>query len=152
LDRIPLAVMARTSTYLNFPRSTEEAFAFYKSVFQTEYTGPIHRFDSVPPNPEQPLADADKNLVMHVELPILGGHVLMGTDAPESMGFNCKPGTNIYINLEPDTREEADRLFNALSEEGKVETPIQNMFWGAYFGSLTDRFGVQWMINCAAPA
>ena len=152
MDRIPLAVMARTSTYLNFPRSTEEAFAFYKSVFQTEYTGPIHRFDSVPPNPEQPLADADKNLVMHVELPILGGHVLMGTDAPESMGFNCKPGTNIYINLEPDTREEADRLFNALSEGGKVETPIQNMFWGAYFGSLTDRFGVQWMINCAAPA
>ena len=144
--------MARTSTYLNFPRSTEAAFAFYKTVFQTEYTGPIHRFDSVPPNPEQPLADADKYLVMHVELPILGGHILMGTDAPESMGFNCKPGTNIYINLEPDTREEADRLFSALSEGGEVEMPLQDMFWGAYFGSLTDRFGVQWMVNCAAPA
>jgi PhnB protein len=144
--------MARTSTYLNFPRSTEEAFAFYKSIFQTDYLGPIHRFDSVPPNPEQPLADADKNLVMHVELPILGGHVLMGTDAPESMGFNCKPGNNVYINLEPDTREEADRLFNALSDGGKVEMPMQDMFWGAYFGSLTDRFGVQWMVNCAAPA
>jgi PhnB protein len=144
--------MARTSTYLNFPRSTEAAFSFYKSVFQTEYAGPIHRFDSVPPNPEQPLAVADRNLVMHVELPILGGHILLGTDAPESMGFNCKPGTNIYINLEPDTREEADRLFNALSEGGKVEMPMQDMFWGAYFGSLTDRFGIQWMVNCATPA
>ena len=144
--------MARTSTYLNFPRSTEEAFAFYKAVFRTDYLGPIHRFDSVPQNPEQPLADEDRNLVMHVELPILGGHVLMGTDAPESMGFNCKPGNNIYINLEPDTREEADRLFNALSDGGKVEMAMQDMFWGAYFGSLTDRFGIQWMVNCAAPA
>ena len=144
--------MARTSTYLNFSRDTEEAFAFYKSVFQTDYLGPIHRLDSVPPNPGQPLADEDKNLVMHVELPILGGHVLMGTDAPESMGFNCKPGNNIHINLEPDTREEADRLFTALAEGGKVEMPLQDMFWGAYFGSLTDRFGVRWMVNCAAPA
>ena len=144
--------MARTSTYLNFSRDTEEAFAFYKSVFQTDYLGPIHRFDSVPPNPGQPLADEDKNLVMHVELPILGGHVLMGTDAPESMGFNCKPGNNIHINLEPDTREEADRLFTALAEGGKVEMPLQDMFWGAYFGSLTDRFRVRWMVNCAAPA
>ena len=144
--------MARTSTYLNFPRSTEAAFAFYKTVFRSEYAGPIHRFDSVPPNPEQPLADADKNLVMHVELPILGGHILMGTDAPESMGFNCKPGTNIYINLEPDTREEADRLFSALSEGGKVEMALTDMFWGDYFGSLADKYGVLWMINCTAKA
>ncbi|MCW1885378.1 VOC family protein [Luteolibacter flavescens] len=143
--------MARTSTYLNFPRNTEEAFRFYQSVFQTEL-GEIHRMGSVPPNPEQPLAEEDKDLVLHVELPILGGHVLMGTDAPESMGFNCKPGTNVYLNLEPDTREEADRLFSALTEGGKVEMPLQDMFWGAYFGSLTDRFGVQWMVNCATPA
>ena len=105
----------------------------------------------MPPAPGQPpLAEADRNLVMHVALQILGGHVLMGTDAPESMGFKLAPGNNVYINLEPDTRAETERLFNALAAGGKVETPLQDMFWGAYFGSLTDRFGVQWMFNCHA--
>ena len=141
--------MARVSTYLNFARSTEEAFNFYKSVFGTEFSGPINRFKDAPPQPGQPpLAEADKNLVMHVALPILGGHVLMGTDAPESMGFSVKSGNNVYINLEPDTRGETDRLFKALAEGGKVEMPLQEMFWGDYFGSLTDRFGINWMFNC----
>jgi PhnB protein len=76
---------------------------------------------------------------------------LMGTDAPESMGFKVTPGNNTYINLEPDTRAEAERLFNALAEQGQVQMPLQDMFWGAYFGSLTDRFGIQWMVNCANP-
>jgi len=141
--------MARVSTYLNFRRSTEEAFLFYKSVFGTEFLAPIARFNDIPPSPDQsPLAEADKNLVMHVALPILGGHVLMGTDAPESMGFKVTPGNNVYINLEPDTRAETDRLFAALSPGGNVEMPLQEMFWGAYFGSLVDRFGVRWMLNC----
>jgi len=141
--------MSRVSTYLNFPRSTEAAFIFYKSVFGGEFNGPIHRFSEVPATPGQPpMPEADKNLVMHVELPLLGGHVLMGTDAPESMGFTVRHGNNIYINLEPDTRAEADRLFQALSVNGKIEMAMQEMFWGAYFGSLTDQFGVQWMINC----
>jgi len=141
--------MARVSTYLNFPRATEEAFLFYRSVFRTDFSRPIARFKDVPPNPEQPpLPAADLELVMHVELPILGGHVLMGTDAPESMGFSVKAGNNVYLNLEPDTRAETDRLFDALSVGGKVEMPLQEMFWGGYFGSLVDRFGVQWMFNC----
>ena len=142
--------MARVSTYLNFPRSTEQAFVFYRSVFGGDFLGPIQRLGDVPPAPGQPpMAEADRNLVMHVELPILGGHVLMGTDAPESMGFSVKQGNNVYINLEPDTRAETDRLFNALSAGGKVEMPLQEMFWGGYFGSLTDRFGIRWMFNCA---
>ncbi len=94
------------------------------------------------------MAEDDRNLVMHVELPILAGHVLMGTDAPESMGFTVTPGNNMYINLEPDTRAETDRLFNALAAGGKIEMPLQEMFWGGYFGSLDDRFGVRWMFNC----
>lgn len=143
--------MARVSTYLNFPRHTEAAFLFYKSVFGGEFSGPVHRFADIPLQPGQPpLAEADRQLVMHVELPILAGHVLMGTDAPESMGFKCAPGNNVHINLEPDTRAEADRLFNALSAGGKVEMPMQDMFWGAYFGSFTDKFGVHWMVNCMA--
>lgn len=144
--------MARVSTYLNFPRNTEEAFAFYKTVFKTEYVCPIARFGDIPASPDcPPPTEADKNLVMHIALPTLGDHVLMGTDAPESMGFKCTPGNNVYINLEPDTREEADRLFTALSAGGKIEMPIQDMFWGAYFGSFSDKFGVQWMINCMQP-
>jgi len=143
--------MARVSTYLNFPRSTEEAFLFYKSVFRTEFSAPMARFKDMPPSPGQPpLPEADKNLVMHVELPILGGHSLMGTDAPDSMGFKLNPGNNVYINLEPDTRAETERLFKALADGGKIEMPLQDMFWGAYFGSLADRFGIRWMFNCTS--
>lgn len=145
--------MARVSTYLNFPRSTEQAFTFYRSVFGGDFDGPVHRFSDMPAAPDQPeLPEADRSLVMHVALPILAGHVLMGTDAPESMGFSVKPGNNVYINLEPDTRAETERLFTALAIDGKVEMPLQDMFWGAYFGSLVDQFGVQWMFNCTEKA
>jgi PhnB protein len=143
--------MPRVSTYLNFPRSTEQAFLFYKTVFGTEFIGPIRRFRDIPAHPDQPpLAEADKDLVMHAELPILGGHVLMGTDAPESMGFTVTHGNNIHLNLEPDTRAETERLFQALSAGGKAEMPLQEMFWGGYFGTVTDKFGVRWMFNCAS--
>jgi PhnB protein len=142
--------MASVSTYLNFARNTEEAFRFYKSVFGTEFVdNKINRFGDMPAQPGAPtLPDADKSLVSHVALPILGGHVLMGTDAPESMGFKLKPGNNMYIMLEPDTRADTDRLFKALGEGGTVEMPLQEMFWGDYYGSLKDRFGAQWMFNC----
>jgi PhnB protein len=143
--------MARTSTYLNFARSTEEAFNFYKSVFGTEFVGEIARFRDVPPQEGQPpMSEDDKQLVMNVQLPILGGHLLMGTDAPESMGFQLNQGNNVYICLDPDTRAEADALFAALSDGGNVEMSLQEMFWGDYFGSLVDKFGVSWMINCTS--
>ena len=143
--------MARVSTYLNFPRSTEEAFLFYKSVFRSEFVKPIMRFRDMPAHPDHPpLAEADKNLVMHMELPILGGHLLMGTDAPESMGFTVTSGNNMFLNLEPDNRTETDRLFKALADGGKVDMPLQEMFWGDYFGSLVDKFGTHWMFNCTS--
>lgn len=141
--------MARVTTYLNFPRSTEAAFAFYKSVFGSDYAAPIVRFKDIPAQPGQPpLNEADRNLVMHVALPILAGHMLMGTDAPDSMGFSLTAGNNVFINLEPDSRGETDRLFQALAVGGKVETPLDEMFWGGYFGNLIDRFGIHWMFNC----
>lgn len=142
--------MAKVSTYLNFTNQTEEAFNFYQSVFGGEFTGGIMRFGDIPATAGvPPMTDADKNLVMHVVLPILGGHQLMGTDAPESMGFRVTAGNNVYINLEPDTREETKRLFAALSDGGKVESDLQEMFWGDFYGSCKDKFGVQWMFNCA---
>lgn len=143
--------MARVSTYLNFSRNTEEAFNFYRSVFGGDFNGPIARFGDMPPQDGMPpLAEQDKNLVMHMELPITGGHVLMGTDAPESFGFTVNFGNNVHLNLEPDTRAETKRLFDALSAGGKVTMELQDMFWGAYYGSCTDKFGVQWMFNCNA--
>ena len=145
--------MARVSTYLNFPRTTEKAFEFYRSVFGTQFDGPISRMGEAPPTPGQPpLSEADQNLVLHVALPILAGHVLMGTDAPESMGFTVSHGNAVSINLEPDTRAETKKLFDALAQGGKGEMPLQDMFWGALFGSLVDRFGVRWMFNCNNPS
>ena len=145
--------MASVSTYLNFSRNTEEAFNFYKTVFGGEFLGNgIMRFKDIPPDPENPpCAEADKNLVMHVELKILGSHSLMGTDAPESMGFKLSFGNNVYINLQPDTRVETKSLFDQLSAGGKIDMELADMFWGDYFGSCTDKYGVQWMFNCNEP-
>jgi PhnB protein len=144
--------MARVSTYLNFPRNTEEAFNFYKSVFGGEFSGGgIARFSDIPPvEGTPPLSESDKNLVMHIELPILGGHVLMGTDAPESMGFTVVPGNNVCLTLQPDSREETKRLFDALSAGGAVLQELQDMFWGDYYGSCRDKYGINWMFNCSA--
>jgi len=146
--------MARVSTYLNFVRNTEEAFNFYKSVFGGEFFGgKIMRFGDMPPQDgAPPMAEGDKNLVIHVALPITGGHMLMGTDAPETMGFKVNFGNNVHINLQTDTRAETQKLFKALSAGGVVSMDLQDMFWGDYFGSCTDKFGVQWMFNCQEKA
>lgn len=140
---------ARTSTYLNFSNRTEEAFTFYKSVFKTEFVGgKVQRFGDFPPQEGMPpSSDADKKLVLHIELPLLGGHILMGTDAPESFGFKVVQGNAFHIQLEPDSKAEADRLFEGLSEGGNITMPLADMFWGAYYGSCTDKYGVNWMIN-----
>lgn len=143
--------MGSTATYLNFNRTTEAAFNFYKSAFGTEFVRDVVRMGDVPPSVGQPeMSDEDKQLVMNVQLPILGGHLLMGTDILESMGMSFTQGNNTYICLQPDTRAESDRLFDALSEGGTVEMPLMEMFWGDYFGSWIDKFGVQWMINCTS--
>ena len=140
--------MARVTTYLNFPGNTEEAFTFYKNVFKSEFINGIQRFGDLPVDPNHPrVAEEVKKMVLHIELPILGGHILMGTDAPKEMGFTLRNGNNMHIQLEPESREEAKRLFDELSEDGVVEMPIQDMFWGAYYGSFQDKFGINWMIN-----
>ena len=145
--------MASVSTYLNFSRNTEEAFNYYKSIFGGEFFGNgLMRYGDVPESACGPMAEEDKNLVMHVELRILGSHSLMGTDAPESMGMKLTFGNNSYINLQPDTRVETKELFDKLSAGGSVDMELQDMFWGDYFGSCKDKFGVQWMFNCGEKA
>lgn len=139
---------ASVSTYVNFPGNTEEVFNFYRSVFKTDFVNGIQRFGDIPADPSQPpVAENVKKMVLHVALPILGGHILMGTDAPKEMGFSIVQGNNMHINLEPESREEAKRIFDELSAGGKIEMPIQDMFWGAFYGSFTDKFGINWMVN-----
>lgn len=142
--------MSRVSTYLNFSNNTEKAFNFYKTVFGGEFSGMgVQRFGDFPaPEGAPAMGEEDKKLILHIELPILGGHILMGTDAPESMGFTLNFGNNMHIMLEPDTRAETKKLYEALSAGGQITMELQDMFWGAYYGSVTDQFGVQWMFNC----
>jgi PhnB protein len=140
--------MSKVSIYLNFQGNAEEAFNFYKSVFKTEFVGPINRMSEIPAQPGMPqLPEKEKNAVMHVALPILGGTLLQGTDMLESMGHKLKIGNNTTICLEPDSKEETDRLFNALSAGGSDAMPLQDMFWGAYWGTCLDKYGIRWMFN-----
>ena len=141
---------ARVCTYLNFPGNTEEAFLFYRSVFKTEFSGKgLQRFGDIPADAgHPPVAEAIKKMILHVELPILGGHILMATDAPKEMGMTLTQGNNMHICLEPETKAETKKLFDALSEGGNIVMPLADMFFGAYFGECTDRFGINWMFNC----
>jgi len=140
--------MSRVSTYLNFEGDTEEAFTFYAGVFGTEFSVPIMRMGDMPPPPGAPaIPEHELDKVMHVELPILAGHVLMGTDMLESMGHQLRIGNNTTVNLEPDTRAETERLFAALSEGGTETFGLEPMPWGSLWGVTLDRFGVRWMFN-----
>jgi PhnB protein len=141
--------MPRVSTYLNFMGNAEEAFNFYRSVFGTEFLGPTMRIGDMPAGPDvAALSDAEKDMIMHIELPILGGHVLMATDMLESQGHQLRLGNNITVNLELEDRAETDRLFGLLSAGGSDQFGLNDMPWGAYWGTCADRYGVRWMFNC----
>jgi PhnB protein len=141
--------MATLNPYLNFNGNTEEAFNFYKSVFGGEFSSLV-RFKDVPMEAGK-VPKSDLNKIMNIALPIGKGSVLMATDALESMGQKLKPGNNFHITINTDSKEEADKLFNGLSDGGKVMVPISDAFWGAYFGMFTDKFGTQWMVSYAKP-
>lgn len=138
--------MIKLNPYLNFMGKTEEAFIFYKSVFGGEFTY-LQRFRDVPNLPEKDkMNESDLDKIMHISLAI-GEDTLMATDALESMGQTVVFGNNITLSLTPSSREEADRLFNSLQKGGNVGMPMMDMFWGAYFGMVDDKFGIKWMIN-----
>ena len=134
--------MIKLNPYLNFDGNCEEAFNHYKKVFGGEFSY-FSRMSDVE-NEEFP--EEDKNLIMHVSLPI-GNDILMGSDVATDIKPMFKQGNNNYISLTPSSREEADRLFNELSAGGEEEMPMEEMFWGDYFGSFRDKFGIYWMIN-----
>jgi uncharacterized glyoxalase superfamily protein PhnB len=118
-------------------------------VFQTTFIGKgIERFGDIPTGDGYPpIANAVKKMVLHLELPINGGHILMGTDDPGEMGFTPTRGIHMHICVEPGAREEAQRIFDALAAGGTVIMPLQDMFFGSFFGQLSDKFGINWMLN-----
>ena len=134
----------KTHPYLNFDGKAEEAFDFYRTVFGGEFTTKMRMADG--PGSEK-LAEEDRDRIMHISLPIDEGTVLMASDIMPSMGQKLTEGNNMYIMLAPDSREEAKRLFDQLSKGGEVEMPLEDQFWGDYFGSFTDKFGIRWMVD-----
>jgi len=136
--------MAKMNPYLNFDGKAEDAFNFYKSVFGGEFSA-LHKMGGNPGS--ENLSDDEKNRIMHIALPIDSNTVLMASDTLPSMGHVLNHGNNVQLSLHPESREEADRLFNGLSEGGKVDMPLQDTFWGAYFGNFQDKYGINWMVN-----
>ena len=136
--------MVQINPYINFNGNAEEAFNFYKSVFGGEFTK-IMRFKDLS-NPEFPVAENEANKIMHIELPI-GKNILMANDVPESMGRTNENENRSKISISAESKEEADRLFNGLSEAGKIEMPIANSLWGTYFGMFRDKYGIEWVVD-----
>lgn len=135
--------MTVINPYLNFADNCEEAFNFYKSVFGGEFRA-VMRFKDVPA--EYQMSESENQKIMHVALPIGQGTILMGSDTPAAMGTLTR-GDNYSIAISTDSEAEATRLFNELSAGGQVTMPLDKAFWGDYFGMLTDKFGIQWMVS-----
>ena len=130
--------------YLNFPGTAEEAMRFYAQALGGTLSE-IHYFGTMPGADQLP-AGAQR-LVMHVALELPNGFGLMASDRMEGMGPPYVVGTSITVSLHPSSRAEADQVFVALSEGGQVTMPLGDQFWGDYYGTFTDRFGVPWMVN-----
>ncbi|PXX29869.1 VOC family protein [Arenibacter sp. ARW7G5Y1] len=130
--------------YLNFAGQAEEAFNFYKSVFGGEFLANM-KMSEIPESDK--LSEQEQNLTMHISLQIAKDTVLMASDIMPSAGQVLQAGSQTYIMLTTESREEADRLFKGLSKGGNVEMDMDDMFWGDYFGSFVDKFGIRWMIS-----
>ena len=136
--------MALINPYINFNGNAEEAFTFYKSVFGGEFTK-VMRFKDLA-NSKFPVSEKEKNKIMHIALPI-GQNILMANDIPESMGTVNENENRSKISISAESREEADKLFNGLSEDGQVEFPMSESPWGSYFGMFRDKYGIEWMVD-----
>ncbi len=139
--------MTKVNAYMTFNGDCEEAFSFYKSVFGGEFLY-IGRYKDVPPTDRQTFRLENDEKIMHVSLPISKETILMGCDSTEAYGQGTIFRNNISLTISLDNKEEADRLFNELSVGGQIKMSMSQTFWGAYFGMFTDRFGINWLINC----
>ena len=134
----------KLNPYLSLNGNCETAFKFYERVFG----GKIVMMMTFAGSPMANQAPPDwGGKIMHARLD-LGSETLMGSDAPPER-YHTPQGTMISVSIEKP--EDADRIFQALAENGTVQMPIQKTFWAQRFGMLTDRFGTPWMINCEEP-
>lgn len=138
--------MTQLNPYLTFNGNCEEAFNYYQSMFGNEFTQ-IMRFKDVPPGNGPEIEEKYLNRIMHIGLPINEHTILMGSDANPAMGNEVPSGKNIILSIQAESREQADKFFQALAEGGQVEMPISDMFWGDYFGMVEDKFGISWMVS-----
>jgi PhnB protein len=139
--------MTTVNVYLTFKGNCMEAFEFYKSVFGGEFTY-VGKFGEMPPQEGvPPVPESEKDKIMHISLPISNETVLMGSDNSDAFGRVTLVGNNFSVSINTDSKEEADRLFNGLSNGGKVTMPMNQTFWGAYFGMFKDKFDINWMVN-----
>lgn len=138
--------MATVNPYIIYKDKCEEAFQLYKSIFGGEFSM-FSRFSEMPPRDGVNLSPEDGKLIMHVELRISEETILMGSDAGGEGAPEILTGNNISISISADNREQADHFFNSLSKGGKVNMPMENTFWGSYFGMCSDKFGINWMIS-----
>ena len=136
--------MASIHPHINFNGNAEEAFNFYKSVFGGEFAK-VMRFKDMA-SAEFPVAEHEANKIMHIALPI-GKNFLMANDVPEILGKTNENENRSKIVINAESKAEADKLFNGLSAGGTVIMPMDNTFWGAYFGMFKDKFGINWMVN-----
>lgn len=144
--------MSKVNTYLNFLGETEKAFNFYKEVFGTEFISLTRMKDMPRPEGAPILEESDANKIMNIQLPIINGHILMATDALESMGHTVNVGNNVTISLDVDSAEEAERIYSQLMINSSENSgPLAKMPWGALWGSCQDQFGVRWMVSYSLP-
>lgn len=134
--------MKSVNPYLNFNRQTEEAFTFYQSVFGGELE--ISRYGDL--DDDMGATGDDLNLVANASLPLTADINLFGSDSLEFMGQKLEAGNNFYINLETESEEETEQLFEKLSENGEIEMPLEHTGWAEKFGMVKDQFGTRWMI------
>lgn len=143
--------MAKVNPYLHFLGNTEEVFNFYKSVFGGEFAAVMRFGDMQGQEGCENMSDEDKEKIMHIALPISDGHVLMGNDAVGEHAADAIIDNNISLSISPDSKEETDKIFNGLADGGEVTMPLGDTFWGAYFGMLKDKFGIDWLVNYDYP-
>ncbi|CAN5687011.1 VOC family protein [soil metagenome] len=142
--------MAIINPWINFNGNAEEAFTFYKSVFGGEFTR-IVRFKDLSA-PGFHVSDEDAEKIMHISLPIGKSNVLIANDVPTSLGPVSENENRSKIAVSAETREEADTIFNGLSEGGQVEGLIGDSPWGTYFGMFRDKYGIEWTVEYRASA
>ena len=135
------------NVYLTFEDNCREVFDFYRSVFGGEYLI-IQTFGDGPA--EMGILDSERDRIMHATISI-GDSFLMGSDTASNFSSPPTAGDNFSLTYTSSSREEVDALFANLSAGGEVTMPLQETFWGSYFGSCTDKFGINWQLDYELP-